>query len=162
MTLLLLPSLLRNARRTLELSAELSVTRGCWRELIPQVHGVVFYDFRHSCHQRRIFNRLNNFVHKWTFPHSVRAFWAISSVIDANACACVRFLDIYTTQDGWCWRKSRFELVRRWRDFLVFSKYEKNACAFASITELIAQKAFHFCPMEYDNLICWKYVSKSK
>ena len=28
---------------------------------------------------------LNNFVHEWTFPHSVRAFWAISSVIDANA-----------------------------------------------------------------------------
>ena len=64
MTSLLLPSLLRNARRTLELSAELSVTRGCWRKLIPQVRGVVFYDFRHSCHQRWIFNRLNNFVHE--------------------------------------------------------------------------------------------------
>ena len=62
MTSLLLPSLLRNARRTLELSAELSVTRDCWRQLIPQVRGVEFCDFRHSWHQRGIFNMLNNFV----------------------------------------------------------------------------------------------------
>ena len=73
------------ARRTLELSAELSVSRDCWRKLISQVCGVIFCDFRHACHRRRIFNMLNNFMHEWTFPHSVRALWAISAVIDANA-----------------------------------------------------------------------------
>ena len=73
------------ARRTLELSAELSVTRGCWRKLFPQVWGVMFCDFCHACHELRIFNMLNNFVHEWTLTHSVRAFWAISSGINANA-----------------------------------------------------------------------------
>ena len=52
------------ARRTLELSAELSVSRDCWRKLIPQVCGVIFCDFRHACHRRRIFNMLNNFMHE--------------------------------------------------------------------------------------------------
>ena len=52
------------ARRTLELSAELSVTRGCWRKLFPQVCGVMFCDFCHACHELRIFNMLNNFVHE--------------------------------------------------------------------------------------------------
>ena len=51
-------------------------------------------------------------MHEWTFLHSVRAFWAISSVIDANARACVRFFDIYTTQR----RISRIS-----RKFLVFA-----------------------------------------
>ena len=78
----LIPS---KARRTLELSAELSVTRGCWRKLFPQVCGVMFCDFCHACHELRIFNMLNNFVHEWTLTHSVRAFWAISSGINANA-----------------------------------------------------------------------------
>ena len=75
----------RKARRTQELSAELSVTRGCWRKLFPPVCGVIFCDFRLACYERRIFNMLNNFVHEWTFPHSVRAFWAISSAINASA-----------------------------------------------------------------------------
>ena len=55
---------LSKARRTLALSAELSVTRDCWRKLFPQVCGVIFCDFRHACHRRRIFNMLNNFVHE--------------------------------------------------------------------------------------------------
>ena len=43
-------SILAEARRTLELSAELSVSRDCWRKLFPQVCGVIFCDFRHACH----------------------------------------------------------------------------------------------------------------
>ena len=38
------------ARRTLELSAELSVTRDCWRKQVSQVCGDVLRDFRHACH----------------------------------------------------------------------------------------------------------------
>ena len=45
----------------------------------------MFCDFCHACHELRIFNMLNNFVHEWTLTHSVRAFWAISSGINANA-----------------------------------------------------------------------------
>ena len=51
--------LIIKARRTLELSAELSVSRDCWRKLFPQVCGVIFCDFRHASHRRRIFNMLN-------------------------------------------------------------------------------------------------------
>ena len=58
------PKVIPKARRTLELSAELSVTRGCWRKLFPQVCGVMFCDFCHACHELRIFNMLNNFVHE--------------------------------------------------------------------------------------------------
>ena len=53
------------ARRTLELSAELSVSRDCWRKLFPQVCGAIFCDFRDTCHQRRIFNMLNNFKYEF-------------------------------------------------------------------------------------------------
>ena len=80
------------AQRTLEQSAELSITRDCWRKPFPQVCGVVLCDFCHSCYRCQIFNMLNNFVHEWTFPHSVRAFWAISSVIDVNAHAFFSYL----------------------------------------------------------------------
>ena len=50
-----------NARRTLEETAKLSVTRECWRKLFPLVCAAVFCDFRHACHRRQIFNMLNNF-----------------------------------------------------------------------------------------------------
>ena len=89
-------------------------SRDCWRKLFLQVCGVIFCDFRHACHRHRIFNMLNNFMHEWTFPHSVRALWAISAVIiDANThdfiiwlwlLACV-FIT-YLTQD------SDFKVVR--------------------------------------------------
>ena len=36
------------ARRTLELSAELSGTSDCWRKLFPQVCGDLFCDFLHA------------------------------------------------------------------------------------------------------------------
>ena len=138
MTSLLLPSLLRNPRRTLELSTELSVTRDCCRQLIPQVCGVVFCDFRHSCHQRGIFNMLNNFVREWTFPHSVRAFWAISSVIDLNAPAFFWYLH----NSRWLTlTKVKIRARRKMKRFLSCVNTEKNACASASITELKAQKA---------------------
>ena len=39
------------ARRTLELSAELSVPRDSWRKQIPPMCGVVFNAFRHACHR---------------------------------------------------------------------------------------------------------------
>ena len=52
------------ARRTLELSAELSLTGDSWRKEVSPVCGAVFSDFRRACHERRIFNMLNNFVHE--------------------------------------------------------------------------------------------------
>lgn len=64
---------LPKARRTLELTAELSVTRDSWRKHVPQGCGAVFSDFWHACHRSRIFNMLNNFVHERGFPPSVRA-----------------------------------------------------------------------------------------
>ena len=51
----------------------------------------MFCDFCHACHELRIFNMLNNFVHEWTLTHSVRAFWAISSGINANAHASLPY-----------------------------------------------------------------------
>ena len=43
------------AWRTLELSAELSVTRDCWRKQFPPVRGGVLSYFSHACHRHRIF-----------------------------------------------------------------------------------------------------------
>ena len=59
---------------TIELSA-------AGHALFPLLCGTVFCDFQHACHRRQIFNVLNNFVKAQTFPDSVRAFLAISSVV---------------------------------------------------------------------------------
>ena len=58
---------------------------GYWRKLFPSVCCVMFCNFRHAFYERRIFIMLNNFVHEWTSPHSLSAFWAISSTINADA-----------------------------------------------------------------------------
>ena len=91
-------------------------------ELFSQVCGVVFCDFGHSCHRRRIFNMLNNFLHEWTFPHSVRAFWAISSALDMNAHALFHSYTNTTTR----WRmltKAKIQARQKMKRFCSWFYY---------------------------------------
>lgn len=68
-----------NARRTLEQSAELSVTPAVGLNCFLNCAILYSAIFVMRCHPRLVFNILNNFVHKWTFPYSVGCVWAISN-----------------------------------------------------------------------------------
>ena len=104
----------------------------------------MFCDFCHACHELRIFNMLNNFVHEWTLTHSVRAFWAISSGINANAHASLPcFIEVKMAKQSKT-SSSSDELESRFSPtsaILTSIKHGKDACAFALIPELIAQNA---------------------
>ena len=84
-----------SARRTLELLAELSVSRDCWHKLFPQLCDVIFCDFRHACQRRRIFNMLNNFMHERTF--SSQCARALSYQL-SNQCECECVFITYFTR----------------------------------------------------------------
>ena len=64
-------------------------------KLFPQVCGVAFCVFLHTCHWRLIFNMLNNFVHEWTSLHNVRTSWAISSAV-ANAHVFFSYFELFS------------------------------------------------------------------